>query len=297
MDKDLRASLIASGAAAALSAIVGALYRAPFFVLALRALLGGLVIGAFVYGALWAMRRFLPELFAVNGDAVNGDAADGDAADGDAADGDAADAKTPRGTASLEYAANDDAVRGEFPRPGSAVDIVLPGEEPGSAASPATSVAGGRGAQPEGREDAPALDMRPADAVRVGESSRSAALRPVTASLVEPEGDEDFEFGTASLLDAEEESAAAVPPTPPAAARAEGLEDLDVLPDLDALSDSFSAPRSGEVAAAVREDSASGSYARAALGGDAALGGAQRDTDPALLAQAVRTLLKRDQKG
>jgi hypothetical protein len=70
---------------------------------------------------------------------------------------------------------------------------------------------------------------------------------------------------------------------------AEGADDLDVLPDLDGFTDSFAAAEfssSGGAPAAARaapEDSASSRTSDA--------------LDPASLAKAVRTILKRDQKG
>ena len=62
MDTELRASLVAAGAAAALSALVGLVSRVGFFVLAGRALIGGLLFGALVYGAVRLARSSLPGL-------------------------------------------------------------------------------------------------------------------------------------------------------------------------------------------------------------------------------------------
>ncbi len=66
------------------------------------------------------------------------------------------------------------------------------------------------------------------------------------------------------------------------------LDELDVLPDLDSLTDSFVAS-SGDI---VTNDDVAGSpspYAAGSAGSDKG--------DPALLAKAVQTLLRRDQKG
>jgi hypothetical protein len=93
------------------------------------------------------------------------------------------------------------------------------------------------------------------------------------------------EIGTDTLVpqDATEvEEQPKTPARPPAA-----FEDLDVLPDLDGLSDSFTA--------AANEDIDAGSPPER---DPISTTGASRDgVDAATMAQAVRTLLKRDQKG
>jgi hypothetical protein len=99
-----------------------------------------------------------------------------------------------------------------------------------------------------------------------------------------------------SLLDDRGPAASSAPAMPPAhmgsagdARAPEGIDDLDVLPDLDGFTDSFAAAEfssSGGAPASARaapEDSAS---SRTSDG-----------LDPASLAKAVRTILKRDQKG
>ena len=92
------------------------------------------------------------------------------------------------------------------------------------------------------------------------------------------------EIGTDSLVP--EEEASDTPPSvsarPPAT-----FDDLDVLPDLDGLSDVFSA--------AAHEDIEAG---QAPARDPISTTGASRDgVDAVTMAQAVRTLLKRDQKG
>ncbi len=92
------------------------------------------------------------------------------------------------------------------------------------------------------------------------------------------------EIGTDSLVPAEEASEAppSVSARPPAT-----FDDLDVLPDLDGLSDVFSA--------AAHEDIDAG---EAPARDPISTTGASRDgVDAVAMAQAVRTLLKRDQKG
>ena len=92
------------------------------------------------------------------------------------------------------------------------------------------------------------------------------------------------EIGADSLVPEEEsrEAQAPAPARPPAS-----FDDLDVLPDLDGLSDVFSA--------ASHEDIDAG---EAPARDPISTTGASRDgIDAATMAQAVRTLLKRDQKG
>ncbi len=95
---------------------------------------------------------------------------------------------------------------------------------------------------------------------------------------------EAAEIGSDSLVPEEESREARAPASarPPAS-----FDDLDVLPDLDGLSDVFSA--------ASHEDIAAG---EAPARDPISTTGASRDgIDAATMAQAVRTLLKRDQKG
>ena len=66
MDTDLRASLVAAGAAAALSALIGLIAGVGFFVLFLRALGCGIGLGAVVFGGLFLARRSLPGLFSTS---------------------------------------------------------------------------------------------------------------------------------------------------------------------------------------------------------------------------------------
>jgi len=70
VETDLRASLIASGAAALLSILVGLVSGVGALALFLRALAGGLAFGAIVFGALFLMRRFVPDLFEGQGESI-----------------------------------------------------------------------------------------------------------------------------------------------------------------------------------------------------------------------------------
>ncbi len=147
---------------------------------------------------------------------------------------------------------------GEAPA-GSRVDIVLPGGDADDIAEEASSV------EPVGDE---------------------------AIAEAEPEG-QDAE--AISLIDARfagSPSAAAVPPPPmprDSGSRLESLEDLDVLPDLDGFTDSF--------AAAEFSSGGSAAQAPAPRGEERSSPRTQDGLDPASLAKAVRTILKRDQKG
>lgn len=89
--------------------------------------------------------------------------------------------------------------------------------------------------------------------------------------------------------DGEEEGAAVpVPPTPThSASSMESLDDLDVLPDLDGFTDSFAAAEFSSSGAALPSSRAEEQSSPRVSDG----------LDPATLAKAVRTILKRDQKG
>ncbi len=263
MNSDVRASLIASGAAAVVSAIVGALSGVSFLALALRALLGGLVFGGVVFGALALARRFLSELF--------------------------------------EGGAGPGAPEAEASPLGGSVNIVLPAEGPLPASGDAEADYAA-GLQPVGA-DAEELASLPGASEAAPRPAPRPAPAPRAAARAAPQGDDDdYDFTGGSFVeDAEpvhEAAESALPAGPGPASngksrpRSVGLDELDVLPDLDSLSESFvSTPAYHEAGAAPgRDDEDRGHASKSSKGG----GG---DSDPAVLAQAVRTLLKRDQKG
>ena len=241
MDSDLRASLIASVAAAALSALVGAVAGVPFLAILLRAGAGGLAFGALVYGAIALLRRFTPGLIdeGASGEAV--------------------------GPAEAE----------EGPEPGSSVNIVLPAEGPGFDGRGEDAFGTEHGAE-AGPEAAGGLEELP------------AAPRGAAGAAEDPGG---YEFAAGSLVDAEDaepvgaRAAAGASPGP-----AESFDELDVLPDLESLSDSFEAAATRSMTRGADDDEGARRPRPTSSGGD-------RNSDPAVLAQAVRTLLKRDEKG
>jgi hypothetical protein len=240
VETDLRASLIASGAAALLSILVGLVSGVGALALFLRALVGGLAFGAIVLGALFLMRRFVPDLFEGQAEAV--------------------------------------------PESGGSVDIVLPGDLP---------------------EGAEVLDAEPeaGEAADIGDLAASPAAPPVQARPVrQPPGDrkarqavdlveeaEEVGYGAESLLeDVGPADGPVASPPPPSSRSSGGFDDLDVLPDLESLSDGFS-PMADEAQGRGSQDFRETRPSRPE-------GGKGTDADPIALAQAVRTLLKRDQE-
>jgi hypothetical protein len=246
VNTDLRASLIASGAAALLSAIVGAVSAVAFLPLLLRAILGGLVIGGIVFGAFALARRFMPELFGETEDSPSADSG-----------------------------------------LGTAVDIVLPAEEPELGADK-EDLGSLESAEASAPAVAPDLAASPESSLGTPKGGEPAPRGPAPAVY-------EDDFGGESLLDGPEGASPAEGAELPSFSDAplrDGLEDLDVLPDLDSLSDSFA--ESPSPARTENADERRGAYGFA--DGKASASGAA-GSDPALLAQAVRTLLKRDQKG
>jgi hypothetical protein len=152
-----------------------------------------------------------------------------------------------------------------------AVDIVLPGDE----------------AAPEylrGGEEPPQRDAASRDA-----ASEDFSPMPGDGSAIEEE----------SLLDGvigkEAEGAAAMPSAhrasdPGVPSSRQLFDELDVLPDLDGFTDSFTASEFASGGAPSSEALRSGPSSSTGAGRDGM-------SDPAALAQAVRTILKRDQKG
>jgi hypothetical protein len=246
VDRDLRASLVAACAAAALSALVGIFAGVGFFSLLFRAFGCGLAIGAAAYGGIVVLRRALPGML------------------------DADDAREDAGPAPDLAAA---------PEMGANVDIVLPGEpiEPESLAPGVESFA-------------PSLASRGAD--------EPAFAEP--AFIDEP-----------SLLEPEDQVAEAEPAIPArAGARASpnagpgresrpslGFDELDVLPDLDGFADSFTASEFAFGGSPAERPERVPAVGGGSGGGTSASRPGQEGLDPAALAQAVRTILKRDQKG
>jgi len=158
---------------------------------------------------------------------------------------------------------------GDLPDTGRLVNIVLPGAEDLQELSPDVSGA---------------MQYQEAPAGQIGALDRIAAAGPAEeqAGTLETEVQD---IRSESLLLHSDATGASDPMGPrPSVA----LDELDVLPDLDSLTDSFVAS-SGDI---VTNDDVAGSpspYASGSAGSDKG--------DPALLAKAVQTLLRRDQKG
>lgn len=182
-------------------------------------------------------------------------------------------------------------VPGEEPdERGHAVDIVLPGEGPAGAGVEEAPIE--ELASVDARRDDARLETLPlATSEPLSSSSpRTAAGRSPMSAPETGSAPEDV----ASLLgpDGHAESPVAVPT--PEAPGLSSFDDLDVLPDLDGFSDSF-APAEFHGAA---EDSSSAPRAPSSRGASGPAGSLRTESlDPASLAQAVRTILKRDQKG
>ena len=234
MDKDLRVSLVAAGAAALLSALIGVIAGVAFLALFFRALLGGLLFGGAVYGCILLLRKNLPGLFEAKGD---------------------------------ESGAQGQAM-------GAGVDIVLPEEAVSAEAySPIDSAAG--------FDESPSPRRR----ATAGEGEEEAAeLAPLDEdSLLEPERPQRTESTRESA--AREASGRDRGPS-------SGFEDLDVLPDLEGFSDAFT---SAEFSSS--RDGTQGNGDETNYHKNSGSRSGQEGLDPAALAQAVRTILKRDQKG
>jgi hypothetical protein len=251
VEKNLRASLVAAGAATVLSALVGVIAGVGFFTLFIRAVVCGIFIGAIVYGAILLLQKTVPGILTQDQDPTPSEAYGGD-----------------------------DILRGAN------VDIVLPGEEASS-----QSFVSGEESRRDRADALPFGDRAPVlaafTAKRGSESilggEEAADLSPIAeASLLEPEGlGSDADAALPSEFGAER-----------GAGSSGGIDDLDVLPDLESYSDSFNASEF----ASGGSSSNSGSKGNGGHGASATRPG-QEGLDPVSIAQAVRTILKRDQKG
>ncbi len=255
MDTDLRASLVAAGAAFALSSLVGLFSRVGFGAILGRALVIGLLFGALAFGAMYLLRAFSMDA----------------------------------GARAAEAREADLASPGES---GRNVDIVLDEEGPVGFEDPVTA------------DDGPG---RPHDRFAEAENPELAhqaaeGPRHLPAALAEGlDGDSLGPEDLGSLLEEEETETAASVPYPSFSAtggRKDGFDDLDVLPDLEGFSDSFAAPEYKASGSSRAESGGTSGGRSSGLGdGDAASLGGREGLDPASLAKAVRTILKRDQKG
>jgi hypothetical protein len=234
VDRDLRASLVAACAAAALSALIGIIAGIGLLVLVLRAVVGGGFIGAAVYGGIVLVKKYLPGLL------------------------------DAEGSAGLESSSEPAAV----PEMGANVDIVLPGDStlPGMSEGSAEPPGQGRAASSPGSVEEEAIDE---------------------PSLLEPEDE-----ASATALPAEAGRNGG-------ARSGSGLDELDVLPDLDGFSDSFTASEFASGGSpSERQDGRPAAMPSSIAAASASVPRtAQGNLDSVALAQAVRTILKRDQKG
>jgi len=162
---------------------------------------------------------------------------------------------------------------------GRSVDIVLPGEAPEELVS-AEPLEG------EPAERAPAAGRHPAKAADEEPAAFARRRRD------EPEEVEEIDEAPeelVSLIGPEDQGPGAAVPRSESPSAA-SVDDLDILPDLDGFSDSFAPAEFQSV------EGGGGPAAHSASAG-APRGGGSGSLDPAQLAQAVRTILKRDQKG
>ena len=259
MEKDLRASVIAAIAAATLSALIGIFAGVGFFTFLLRAVACGLLVGAVVYGCIVLLRKMVPEILTPIAETEEPFDQGG------------------RLAGSEEKA---DSQVAAVPQPGAYLDIVLPGDD----AEPDIFAPGAEAFVPE--------PLSGASAPRRSEARARAAFSSASPSAVE-------ELDDASLLEPEADSGSE-PVIPTNATlerngRGTGFDDLDILPDLDGFSDSFAVAES----TAGRASGEMADISRPALseGSSSTRQGPASGMDPASLAQAVRTILKRDQKG
>jgi hypothetical protein len=250
---------MAAVAAAALSALIGIFAGVGFLILLMRAVACGLLVGAAVYGCILLLRKMIPELLAP----VDETEESFDQGGRLAGSGEMAESQTV-----------------SVPQPGANLDIVLPGDD----AEPDIFAPGGETFVPEPLSGTSAPRQPAVQTRAVFSSAPPAAVEELDdAILLEPEADSVAEPVISTNAAPERDG------------RGPGFDDLDILPDLDGFSDSFAAPES----AAGRASGERADMSRPVLseGSSSMRQGPASGMDPASLAQAVRTILKRDQKG
>ena len=277
-----------AGAAFALSALVGLFARVAFLALLGRAVLGGFLLGAILYGAIRLLRTLLlvpeasgdaemPEQRGRNLDIVLPEELPGSFGAGAAGleSMDEEDLENPVDVLPVAEAARRNG--------GASEQTASPDGEPVGFAAAAFEA-------PEEGTPARALGA----ATRPPASARSVAATRSAAARAFADYEEDDIGEPESLLDDMPESrarAAEVSPSP-LPGGTESFGDLDVLPDLEGFTDTFAAAEYG-VTNMASEKEGPVPAGRAAPGKRSDVS----DLDPATLAQAVRTILKKDRKG
>jgi hypothetical protein len=161
---------------------------------------------------------------------------------------------------------------------GRVVDIVLPGEESEIGATPVESVDYlDQGDIAAAMRDSPGEDDHPDPDAGIYSQIRSG---PETGNLEQ----EVRDISSGGLMD---DGSASSQADAKRLRPVVSLDQLDVLPDLDGLSDAFS------IAPGIGEDGEPAGFKPEAISG----AGRPNGADPATLAKAVQTLLRRDQKG
>jgi hypothetical protein len=251
-DPGVRASIAAGASAFGLSIVVALFSRIPFGTMLLRALALGIGFALAAYGAVALLKRFLPELFE---DYVPAPASD---------------------------------------EPGGRVNIVLPegdAYESRAAKRPVDDVEPLDERQIRDDGFAAQAGVPPAGAGYDGAGSavHSPSAEPSALSASEAEL-ESLREEVKAIRDEDLVPAQAAPrPTAPGGPRPSvGVDELDVLPDLDSLSDSFIAP----IGDAQDEEGFAGRPSPSGGGGGGGDAG-----DAAVMAKAIQTILRRDQKG
>jgi len=267
LDTGGRVAIWAGGVAFVLSILTAIFSRISFGTLVLRAVFFGLLFAALGFGVVLFLRRFLPELF--------------------------------------EPAHDSDSLVAEPPAGGRLVNIVLPGDadETAEGVEDADDAADGATAFPMAELE----EVEPARADSRRQAPLAAAVSP--ASGTKPSGSGDFsdlarEVGSIRQADLAPDPASATNGRNGSSAVPRphvSVDDLDVLPDLDGLSDSFAAALPESASDFSDDDTDTDTdvrYSSGSFAGSRSSGGSGGDKeDPAALAKAVQTLLRRDQKG
>lgn len=259
MDTGIRVSIGAGLGAFVLSAVTALFSRIPFGIMLLRAFILGLLFAVLAFGLTVLLRRLLPELFESNPDA--------------------------------------DMVVASDSRPGTAdsgnvVNIVLPGgDEVPVDAEPVDSGYAHGSEHLEAVQLGAETDVLPLSAAPLSRASVRDG-EPDVAELTREVG----QIRQSGLVQEPQISQASVSKTNGGIPRPRvSVDDLDVLPDLDSLSDSFIQPAAGVFDAPGSPDDSDVSYSSGSFSGGAS--SSKDGGDPVVIAKAVQTLLRRDQKG
>jgi hypothetical protein len=255
---NLKLSVIAAGAAFVLSFFIGLISGTGFPYMLLRALISGALFFCLSAFAYWAISQFVPEL--------------------------------------LDFSQNDQALSGGVPQPGSMVDIsVEPGEDETDVLPPLDQQYAEAGPAAEARTESPPETERFQEAAPL--EQKSADTGPNQAAALDLGAEDGYTNEGVSVDSGPVASGAKTGEDAVLPDAVDAAEAVDTLPDLELLSTVFTPQE--------EEEPGEEAFIPADIGGISGTGpppakntsAGQGDFNVKEMAQAIQTILRKDEKG